>query len=417
MIENLIPPDVITFTTLIHGYKIKKDPSMIKYTLKEMDGFGIDIDKFLFTTLIYSYLQNNDLTNAFKIYQKIVEQNIQLDRRLLVSFIYLKAALSDSEGSRKIFDIIKAKGIIPNTKSFNALLYAYSRDPKVTATQLEKVFMEMLSENVEPNQFTFEILIDGCCKKNDLLSAKNVLIEMKKRNIHISKFASNSFIRQYSLNGQSELAWKFFDKMVFSGIKPDLFIYTSIISLATSTSNFKKAYVIIENLIKSGLKLDLHTYTAVMSLLIKSKRVDQAISIFIEMMRQNILPDVVILTVLIQGLGIAKRFDHIKKVYDFMKKFNIKPDRFVYYYLEPLYKKFGSQEELESLNQDMIKYNIDPGSKNILYTKGKGPRYWKMKFLINRRIDRRKSLYNDSITEKHLKSLRKQRKNNLHKIV
>jgi hypothetical protein len=74
----------------------------------------------------------------------------------------------------------------------------------------------------------------------------------------------------------------------------------------------------------------------------------------------------------------TKRFEDGKKLYEMMKKMNLKIDRFVYYHFEKLIERARRKDDLKYLHEDIRRRGLDPKSRDRIYTKGKGPSYWRL---------------------------------------
>ncbi|CAG8775675.1 25242_t:CDS:1, partial [Dentiscutata erythropus] len=332
-----------------------------------------------------------DIYEASILYKQMTEKGIENDSYLFAALIYLRGILDDSEGARKTYDKMKAAGVIPNTILFNQLIYSHARDKKVNASQIEALYLEMLAEKLEPNHYTFELLIDAMSKRHAFAKICGVFNEMSQRNIPITNVAYNSPIRHHGLAGNTELAWKFFNRMISAGIEPSMYIYTSIISLATASSDFAIAIKAFKDLLTRGLKPNVHVYSALITALVKSGNTEKAIEMLHHMVNHGVSPNHITFTSLIQGFAIKRNYEKGKEMYEMMKKSNIIPDRFTFYHLEKLYKTTGHIEDIKELYEDIKRYGIDPQSRDRILIKGKGSYYWRSRILIKRRIERQKA--------------------------
>ncbi|CAI2166633.1 18261_t:CDS:1 [Funneliformis geosporum] len=388
--QYLDTPDIFLFTSLISGYGKKGEIDKVKKLFERLLGLGIQPDRELYTTVIFAFLLNGDVRGAYEFYEKILEQGIKHDSYLYASLIYMRAIESDSENARKIFEKMKASGITPTTEIYNHLMYAYSRDNLIDTSGIEDLYLQMLGDRVKTNHYTYEILIDAMCRRHDFSKASKFLSEMKKYT-PITKFVLNSIIRHKTLSENTDHAIRLYKQMISVGVEPDLYIYTSIISLATVSSKHSMAIKVFKELLAKGHKPNSYVYSALITSLVKAKKPQMAIQIFQQMVRDNVSLNHVPFTALIQSFVMTKRFEDGKRLYEMMKKMNLNIDRLVYYHFEKLIKRAKLEEELKQLYEDIKRRGLDPKSRDRIYTKGKGPSYWKLKFLIQRRILRQDS--------------------------
>jgi pentatricopeptide repeat protein len=383
--EYFDTPDIFLFTSLISGYSKKGEIDKIEKIFKKLLELGIQPDRKLYTTLIFAYLRCRNTRSACKIYEQI--EHLKYDTYLFVSQIYMRAINSDSTDAGKIFEMMNAFGIMPNTETYNHLIYAYSRDNLIDTSKIENVYLQMLAQKVEPNHYTYELLIDAMCKRSNFLKAYRFLNEMKRK-FPITNIALNPIIRHQTLGDSGDInnAIRLYNQMISNGIEPNLYIYTTIISLATVSSKHSLAVKVFKELLAKGHKPNVYVYSAFITSLVKAKKLQKAIKIFQQMVRDNVSLNHIPFTTLIQSFVMTRRFDDGKKLYEIMKKMNLKIDRFVYYHFEKLIERAHRKDELKYLYEDIERHGLDPKSRDRIYTKGKGPRYWKLKFLAQRRI-------------------------------
>ncbi|GBB88683.1 hypothetical protein RclHR1_15240004 [Rhizophagus clarus] len=385
--EYLDSPDIFLFTSLISGYSKKGEIDKIEKIFRKLLELGIQPDRELYTTLIFAYLRCGDIQSACRIYKKIAEQNIKYDIYLFVSQIYMRAINSDSADAEKIIEKMNASGIMPNTETYNHLIYALSRDNSIDTLKIENIYLQMLAQRAEPNRYTYELLIDAMCKRNNFLKASRFLSEMNRK-FPITNVALNPIIRHQTLSGDINNAIRLYNQMILVGIEPNLYIYTTIISLATVSSRHSLAVKVFKELLARGHKPNVYVYSAFITSLVKAKKPQKAIQIFQQMVRDNVSINHIPFTTLIQSFAMTKRFEDGKKLYEMMKKMNLKIDRFVCYHFEKLIERAKRKDELKYFYEDIKKHGLDPKSHDRMYTKGKGPRYWKLRFLAQRKISR-----------------------------
>ncbi|CAG8610411.1 8113_t:CDS:1 [Acaulospora morrowiae] len=385
------PPNEVMYNSLISGYNRRNDMNMVTEVYSKMIESGVQPRRSIYTTLIFANLRQRDIYDASKLYKSIMEQDLKHNRYLFIALIYLRGILADSDGAREVFEKMKVVGIIPDIMSYNQLIFAHDRDEKVDVSKIEALYLEILSENLTPNRYTFELLIDALSRRGEYSKIPGVFREISNRNVPITSAAFNSPIRHLSLAGNTEIAWKFFNRMISAGIEPDLYTYSSIISLAVADSDFEVAIKAFKDLLSRRLTPNVYVYSAIITSLAKSGYPNHAIAMLNHMNSQGVIPNVVTFTALIQGFKFVKNYEKGRKVYEIMKRSNVIPDRMTYYHLEKLYKITRHADEIPHLHEDMRKYGINPNSHGRILTKGKGSFYWRSRFLINRRIERQKA--------------------------
>ncbi|EXX64899.1 hypothetical protein RirG_138460 [Rhizophagus irregularis DAOM 197198w] len=370
---------VDAYRILIKLYCERGDVSEALYILRRVILFGQIPRRGLYSTLIPELCKQGKLETAEELLEEFEEY---LD---IPDIILFTSLISGYSKKGKIFEKMNASGIMPNTETYNHLIYAHSRDNSTDTSKIENIYLQMLAQRVEPNHYTYELLIDAMCKRNNFLKASRFLNEMKRK-FPITNVALNPIIRHQTLSGDINNALRLYNQMISVGVEPNLYIYTTIISLATVSSRHSLAVKIFKELLAKGHKPNVYVYSAFITSLVKAKKTQKAIKIFQQMVRDNVSLNHIPFTALIQSFVMTKRFEDGKKLYEMMKKMNLKIDRFVYYHFEKLIERAKRKDELKYLYEDIKRCGLDPKSRDRIYTKGKGPRYWKLKFLAQRRI-------------------------------
>ncbi|TXG65557.1 hypothetical protein EZV62_006832 [Acer yangbiense] len=145
------------------------------------------------------------------------------------------ACCEDMKSGLKVFDEIPKRNVVAWTN----LIAGYVNND--CATEAIRVFKDMESLNVEPNEITLVHVLVACNNPNlvlataifnmyekcgNLSTARELFDKMPKRNL----VTWNSMIVGYNQYGQAEEALGVFSDMLVSGFDPDNSTFLSVIS-------------------------------------------------------------------------------------------------------------------------------------------------------------------------------------------
>ncbi|KAL0316484.1 UNVERIFIED_CONTAM: Pentatricopeptide repeat-containing protein, mitochondrial [Sesamum radiatum] len=195
----------------------------------------------------------------------------------------------------------------------------------------------MEKNGIQPNDATYNTLINALCKEGKLHEANKLFREMKSMDVAPTTVTYNTLINGYSESGNSEMGIRLFDEMSVSGVKADILTYNGVImglckegktkkaaymvkeldreKLVPNSSTFaalitgqcarnnaERAFQLYQSMVRSGCHPNATTFKMLISAFVKNEDYDGAVQVLKQMMERAIAPDSDILTHIYNGL-------------------------------------------------------------------------------------------------------------------
>lgn len=173
--------------------------------------------------------------------------------------------------------------------SCNPLLRALVKESEIG--KLEFVYKEMIRRRIEPNLYTFNMVIRGLCKAGKLEKAKDVIIsDMKAWGISPNVVTYNALIDGYCKLGKMYKADAIVKDMVANSIPPNKCSYNILISGFGKVENIPAAVKVFETMAKQDLKPNVFTCSSLINGLCCIGELDKACDLLDEMRGLGLKP-------------------------------------------------------------------------------------------------------------------------------
>ncbi|KAH9696326.1 pentatricopeptide repeat-containing protein [Citrus sinensis] len=219
--------------------------------------------------------------------------NMRPSRPPVTSFNILFGCLAKTKHYDTVLSLFKrlnSTGLFPNLHTYSILINCFCKMGRVSHGFV--VLGRILRSCFTPDAVTFTSLIkDGLCKEGFVDKAKELLLQMKDKNIKPNVVTYTSVIRGFCYaNDWNEAKHR--------------------------TNRAKELFVSMESM---GCKRDVFSYSILINGYCKNKEVDEALSLHSEMLSKGIKPTVVTYGTLFLGLFEVHQVEHALKLFDEMQ--------------------------------------------------------------------------------------------------
>lgn len=323
--DGLPKRNVVSWTSLMSGYVKNSQPELAIGVFQDMIGVGTYPSNYTLGIVLNACSLLSDIELGKQIHGFILKYGIEDDTSIgnaLCSF-YSKNGILDS--AIKAFGRIEEKNVI----SWTSMISACGDNGK-TAKGLG-LFVDMISEGVEPNEFTLTSALSLCC----VMLALEVGLQIQSLSIKLGYGSNlpvmNSVMYLYLKSGYIREAMQLFDAMetiqlvtwnamvaghaqmmdfaedvvsahhsgnqaleMFlrlqrSGMKPDLFTFSSVLNVCSSLAALEQGEQVHAQAIKSGFLADVVVGTALVDMYSKCGSIHQASKAFVEMSTRTMI--------------------------------------------------------------------------------------------------------------------------------
>ncbi|XP_057868859.1 pentatricopeptide repeat-containing protein At2g22070 [Cryptomeria japonica] len=225
--------------------------------------------------------------------------------RLLQGCIDMKAL---SDGKRIHTHMIKCC-FQPRTFLWNRLLEMYAKSGSLTDAR--QVFDKMPERDI----FSWTAMFVGYVKDCNLKWARQLFDEMPERDV----VSWNAILAGYVEHGVNEEALNLFGCMRDTGIKPDNFTFTSILSACSSLQALEQGKKIHGTIIRLGFETFLPVSNALVAMYGRCYSIEEACQVFKKMPVRAVLSWVTMITAHVQ----CGNVDYAREMFDIMPEQNI----------------------------------------------------------------------------------------------
>uniref|UniRef100_A0A803QDU7 FAD-binding PCMH-type domain-containing protein n=1 Tax=Cannabis sativa TaxID=3483 RepID=A0A803QDU7_CANSA len=325
-----------------------------------LDPYGGNMDRISTESIAFPHRKEIPIKESHDFYEK---PTTQLSLKPLVDEI---KGLPFKE-KHQIITVQKLNGDLGTIFEFNELLLALvvAEEPYLAL----KLFDEMSSYGLEPDSWTFSVIIRCYCENNDFDEAESVLRYMLDNGFVPNFSAVNILMNSLCKKGKLQRAFGVLDLMGGIGFKPTVQIYNCLLKGLCYVGRVEEAFDMLMRMKKDSIVgVDMYSYTAVMGGFCKVGRSDEAMELLNEALEMSLSPNVVTFNTLFNGFCVEGRPLEGIKILKMMKERDCQPDYISYStLLHGLLKWRKTKTALRICNEMLeIGLNVDKKMMNSL---------------------------------------------------
>ncbi|CAL5332625.1 unnamed protein product [Camellia sinensis] len=323
--DNLPKRNVVTWTSLITGYVRNSQPKLAFPVFIEMLEVGAYPTNYTLGVVLNACCLMHAIGLGKQIHSYIVKYDIEYDTSVGNALCSLYSNCGSLNSAVKAFLRIREHNVISWTTVIS------SCGDNGDSGMGFSLFGEMLSEGVEPNEFTLTRVLSLCCVMQSLRVGSQVHSLTIKLGYKLNLPVTNSIMYLYLKCGHVREAKKLFDGMeevslvtwnamiaghaqmmnlaedgisahhsrvealnIFlrlhrSGLKPDLFTFSSILTVCSSLVALQQGEQVHSQTIKTGFLSDVVVGTALVNMYNKCGSIERASKAFVEMSTRTLI--------------------------------------------------------------------------------------------------------------------------------
>lgn len=392
--------NVVTWTSLMSGYVQNAQPELAVRVFLEMLEVGAYPTNYTLGVVLNACNSLSDILLGKQIHGYVVKYKIEGDASVGNALCSLYSKYHDLESAIKVFWRVEERNVISWTTVISA---CGDNNDSVMGLSL---FAEMLSEGVEPNEYTFTNVLSLCC----VMQAMDVGLQVHSLCIKLG-FGSNlavtdAVIYLYLKCGWIREARKLFDgmerislvawnsmiaghaqmmgpadnsiaahhystaahrsgiealnlflKLKRSDMKPDQFTFSSLLTVCSSLVALEQGEQVHAQTMKTGFLADVVVGTALVKMYNKCGTIDKATKAFVEMPTRTLISWTSMITAFAQH-GCAQQ---ALQLFEDMRLTGVKPNKVTFIAVLSACSRAGMVEEalayFEMMKND---YKIKP---------------------------------------------------------
>ncbi|XP_069149047.1 pentatricopeptide repeat-containing protein At5g39710 [Solanum lycopersicum] len=209
----------------------------------------------------------------------------------------------------------------------------------------------------------FDLMVKSYSHLKMIDRAMNIFELAKFNGFMLTVLSYNSILDaliRVSYNGSFELAQKFYDDMVQSGVSPNVYTYNIMIRGLCAKGELQKSLVVFNEMEKNGCLRNVVTYNTIIGGYCKIGKVDEAVKLLKLMQVRSLEPSVVTYNAIINGLCREGRMKETSEILEEMRGKGLMPDEVTYNTLVNGYCREGNFHQALVLHSEMLRNGLSP---------------------------------------------------------
>ncbi|KAJ6883044.1 hypothetical protein NC651_029343 [Populus alba x Populus x berolinensis] len=332
--------EIVIWNAMIRGYAFNGPFQECIQMFDEMPQRGLKPHNFTYPYVINSCCELEWYGRGKRVHCEIVksgfESSYAVANSLFNMYLKMSASFDDLETARSFFETMPQRNVV----SWNSMISSYAKHGKFVESL--NLFVQMQSEGVTPDGYTFVSVLSACSNLGDLefgkyihylvgdLSQSEVMVgtaltEMYAQCGDVDKafavfikigkrdvFSWNVIIKALALHGRSEEAIKIFLLMRKTGLKPNDFTFTSALFACSHGGLVEEGHIIFKSMEKDYKIIPKIThYGCLIDMLCRNGQLEEAM-LLVEAMPFK--PDVAIWGALLGGCRVTGDLKLAEKV-------------------------------------------------------------------------------------------------------
>eukprot|EP01125_Pyxidicula_operculata_P013660 TRINITY_DN4537_c0_g1_i1.p1 TRINITY_DN4537_c0_g1~~TRINITY_DN4537_c0_g1_i1.p1 ORF type:complete len:545 (-),score=69.50 TRINITY_DN4537_c0_g1_i1:88-1722(-) len=309
-------------------------------------------------------IQNDFTPNKFTL--GIVSQII-LNKKGNLDLLNEEANKQISQLSNKVYGQVMKNPKV-DVGVYNLLVQIFgSYDLKLCLDLLEK----MRANNIQPDSFTYNMLIQFCHKHKNNAEAIKLFERAKSEGIAVDSFLFRSFL----LNGgiaPSTASNILENEPQEPNNTKSLALFLALMNTLTRQGSYEEAMNVIPKMIKKGIEPNLHVYNKILEIFVASDRIKRAFELYeyMKTLPKELNPDKYSLTSIVGGLVKKGLFAQAFQWFAYARPYHGRNiDISIFNVLLSSHNKSGqNNEEIEQIFEDLKTNPTLPKPDLITYT-------------------------------------------------
>uniref|UniRef100_A0A0D3HLU6 DYW domain-containing protein n=1 Tax=Oryza barthii TaxID=65489 RepID=A0A0D3HLU6_9ORYZ len=394
LFDGMPERNVVTWTALVTGYTLNSQPALGLEVFVEMLEMGRYPSHYTLGATLNACLASCDVDLGKQVHGYAIKYGAESITSMGNSLCRLYSKLGSLDSALRAFWRIPEKNVI----TWTTMISACAEDEECVELGLS-LFIDMLMDGVMPNEFTLTSVMSLCGTRLDLNLGKQVQAFSFKIGCETNLPVKNSTMYLYLRKGETDEAMRLFEQMedasiitwnaMISGyaqimdsakddlqarsrgfqaltifrdlkrsvMKPDLFTFSSILSVCSAMMALEQGEQIHAQTIKSGFLLDVVVNSALVNMYNKCGCIQDANKAFLEMPTRTF----VTWTSMISGYSQHGQPQEAIQLFEEMRLAGVRPNEITFVSLLSACSYAGLVEEAEHYFDMMKKeYCIEP---------------------------------------------------------
>ncbi|CAA7018375.1 unnamed protein product [Microthlaspi erraticum] len=270
------------YASLVKGYC---DSGLSKKGFRLLIELNFPLRKSVYFKLFTSLCSEGCLDKALVVLKRMLAYGVEPGGSMYGKMIGKLCALDEPRlrEAQLVFDTMVRRGLVPDLFTYTIMIHTYCRGNELQ--KADDLFEDMKKRGIKPDVVTYTVLLDSHLKSDpehretgsvigevQKRKASEVFRELQAADIELDVVCYTVLIDRQCKIPNLEIATKLLDRMIDSGLKPDMVTYSALISGYCRKGYVNKAETLAKELSREDISLGEHLYATVRRAVLKTKR-------------------------------------------------------------------------------------------------------------------------------------------------
>ncbi|PPD67243.1 hypothetical protein GOBAR_DD35877 [Gossypium barbadense] len=265
----------------------------------------------------------------------------------------------------ELLDEMRSSGILPNRVVYNTLISSFYKEANMQAAasnvlptlsllvEAQLVLKDMVDKGVEPNIYSYNIVMDGLCKNGMLSDVIMVMGFIVRSGLSPDTVTYSTLLHGYCRKGKLFEANAILNEMMRNGCVPNTYTCNILLHSLWKEGKILEAEKLLQKMNEKGYGVDTVTCNIVIDGLCKSGKLDKAMEIAHEMWTHG-------------SAALGKIYEAKKKFREMMGK-NLQPNAVIFDTFIHIFRKEGKISSAFRVLKDMEKNDVIRAYRLIIH--------------------------------------------------
>ncbi|XP_043711640.1 pentatricopeptide repeat-containing protein At1g20300, mitochondrial-like [Telopea speciosissima] len=271
-LKHKFEPDVIIYTSLVHGWCRAGNISEAERVFGEMKEAGIQPNVYTYSIIIDALCRCGQITRAHDVFADMIDAGCAPNSITFNNLMRIHVKAGRTEKVLQVYNQMKRLSCPPDTITFNFLIETHCRDEKVE--EAVKVLNQMAKNNCSPNASSFYPIFTCISKLGDVNAAHRMYARMKELNCKPNTVTYNVLMRMFAESKSKDMVLKLKKEMDENEVEPNVNTYRVLISMFCGMGHWHQAYKVFKEMVEEKcLKPTMPVYEMVLQQLRKAGQI------------------------------------------------------------------------------------------------------------------------------------------------
>ncbi|KAK7388651.1 hypothetical protein VNO78_23473 [Psophocarpus tetragonolobus] len=268
-LKHRFEPDVVVYTSLVHGWCRAGDIAKAEQVFSEMKMAGITPNVYTYSIVIDSLCRSGQITRAHDVFSEMIDVGCDPNAVTFNSLMRVHVKAGRTEKVLQVYNQMKRLGCPADTISYNFIIESHCKDENLE--EAVKVLNLMVKKGVAPNASTFNFIFGCIAKLHDVNGAHRMFARMKELKCQPNTLTYNILMRMFAESRSTDMVLKMKKEMDENEVEPNVNTYRILILMFCEMKHWNNAYKLMHEMVEEKcLRPNLSVYETVLELLRKA---------------------------------------------------------------------------------------------------------------------------------------------------